>query len=100
MTGLLENNFFARLTSSFQRSPQQINHLNESDSELLRLDNDSILAITTDCIVEEIETGLYDDPYLIGWMLVVVNLSDLAAVGARPLGLGRFAGSIFSRDTI
>jgi len=30
---------------------------------------------------------LYSDPYLIGWMSVMVNMSDLAAVGASPLGI-------------
>jgi thiamine-monophosphate kinase len=37
--------------------------------------------------VEEIEEGLYKDPWLIGWMTVVASLSDLAATGAQPLGL-------------
>jgi thiamine-monophosphate kinase len=46
-----------------------------------------VLAITTDGLVEELETGLYDDPDLIGWMAVTVNASDLAAVGAEPLGI-------------
>ena len=53
----------------------------------LEVSESSILAITTDSIVEEIRLGLYDDPYLIGWMIVMVNLSDLAAVGADPLGI-------------
>jgi thiamine-monophosphate kinase len=87
MNGLLENKFLVQLASNFQRSPQQLNQLIESDAELLKLNDDYILAVTTDCIVEEIDHGLYDDPYLIGWMVVVSNLSDVAAVGARPLGI-------------
>jgi thiamine-monophosphate kinase len=55
---------------------------------LIRLPgNGHILAVTTDTLVEEIETGLYADPELIGWMTVMANLSDLAAVGADPLGI-------------
>jgi thiamine-monophosphate kinase len=45
------------------------------------------LAVTTDGIVEEIEQGLYEDPFQIGWMTVTVNASDLAATGADPLGI-------------
>jgi thiamine-monophosphate kinase len=84
---LLENTFLQQLSSQFRRAPEQINQLLESDAELLRLPDGSVLAVTTDCIAEEIATGLYSDPAHIGWMTVVVNLSDLAAVGARPLGL-------------
>ncbi len=67
--------------------PIQINKLQESDSELLNiniLENDQ-LAVTTDSIVEEIEMGIYKDPYLIGWMTVMVNMSDLAAVAQHRL---------------
>jgi thiamine-monophosphate kinase len=46
-----------------------------------------MIAVTTDSLSEEIRTGLYRDPYLAGWMLVMANLSDLAAVGAVPIGL-------------
>lgn len=46
-----------------------------------------MLAATIDTIAEEIRTGLYSDPWLIGWMTVMVNMSDLAAVGATPLGI-------------
>jgi len=41
----------------------------------------------TDSIAEEIEVGIYKDPYLIGWMAVMVNMSDLAVVGALPVGI-------------
>lgn len=84
---LLENVFLRQLSGLFRRSPDQVNQVLESDAELVRLPDGSILAVTTDCIAEEIDTGLYHDPVHIGWMTVVVNLSDLAAVGASPLGL-------------
>jgi thiamine-monophosphate kinase len=87
-TAILENALIAQLTAGFPRSPHQLNGVRESDAELIRLPGmPSVLALTTDGIVEEIEAGLYDDPYLIGWMTVTVNASDLAAVGAQPLGL-------------
>lgn len=46
-----------------------------------------MIAVTTDSICEELRTGLYDDLYLAGWMIVMANLSDLAAVGAEPVGI-------------
>jgi len=88
MDEILENSLIARLACGFPRSPLQRNRLQETDAELLALPgSESILALTTDWVVEEIESGLYDDPYLIGWMTVIVNASDLAAVGAAPLGI-------------
>jgi thiamine-monophosphate kinase len=84
---LIENKLLQKLTYQFQHSPSQINSLLESDAELIRLPSGEILAITIDSIVEEINTGMYDDPYMIGWMTVIVSLSDLSAVGAKPLGL-------------
>ncbi len=84
---LIENSFLKQVAAPFRRAPGQVNQLLESDAELVRLPDGSLLAATTDCIAEEISTGLYSDPAHIGWMTVVVNLSDLAAVGAKPLGL-------------
>ena len=84
---LLENQLLRQIGNPFPRSPEQRNQLLESDAELIRMADGSTLALTTDCIAEEIQTGLYSDPEHIGWMTVAVNMSDLAAVGARPLGL-------------
>lgn len=88
MTTVLEHQLIERLAAALPRSPLQLNGLHESDAELLHLPGtEFVLAITTDGLAEEIATGLYGDPWLIGWMLVTVNASDLAAVGARPLGV-------------
>jgi thiamine-monophosphate kinase len=88
MTTIIENALIERLAAGLPRSPHQLNGLRESDAELIQLQGTNIvLALTTDGVVEEIEVGLYDDPYLIGWMTVMVNASDLAAVGAEPLGI-------------
>lgn len=69
------------------RSPRQTHGLNESDSEVLDLGNGTYLAATIDTVSEEIEAGIYRDPYRIGWVAAMASLSDLAAVGARPLGM-------------
>jgi len=86
---IVENQLIAALACGFTRSPMQINRLHEADAEIIQLpgDGDALLAVTTDSVVEEIASGLYADPYLIGWMTVTVNMSDLAAVGANPIGL-------------
>lgn len=87
-TPVMEDRCVEMLVSTLARSARQIHRVHESDAELIHLPgNGQILAITTDSIVEEIETGLYADPELIGWMTVTANLSDLAAVGADPLGV-------------
>jgi len=83
---ILENNIINNLISDFERSPDQLNKPHESDAEIIQV-GELKLAITTDSISEEISTGLYDDPYLIGWMIVTVNISDLAAVCAKPIGV-------------
>jgi thiamine-monophosphate kinase len=85
---IVENKIISDLTKSFKRSPAQLNKVHETDAEIIRLENSFYdLAVTIDTISEEIKTGLYTDPYQIGWMSVMVNLSDLAAVGATPLGI-------------
>jgi thiamine-monophosphate kinase len=83
---ILENKVINNLIAGFERSPNQLNKPHESDAEIIQLGSIK-LAVTTDSISEEISTGLYDDPYLIGWMIVTVNISDLAAVGATPIGI-------------
>ena len=64
-----------------------MNSLLESDSELVDIGKDQILAVTYDAIVEEIQEGLYTDPYQIGWMGITISISDLAAVGAEVIGM-------------
>lgn len=89
MNAILENQVIQELTERFRHSPIKKNRTHESDAEIVRISTDSerLLAITTDSIVEEIALGIYSDPHLIGWMTVMVNMSDLAAVGAQPLGI-------------
>ena len=44
------------------------------------------LVLTHDTIVEGVHFLPFDPPASVGWKLVAVNLSDLAAKGARPAG--------------
>jgi thiamine-monophosphate kinase len=86
---ILEIMKIERMADRFIKAPYKINNIHEADAELIDLggNSDSYLALTTDALVEELSSGLYDSPYLIGWMLATINFSDLAAVGADPLGL-------------
>jgi thiamine-monophosphate kinase len=87
-TTLIEHALIETLVKDLPRSPDQLHGLQESDAELVRLPGSpAVLALTTDTLAEEMESGLYSDPYQIGWMTVLVNISDLAAVGADPIGI-------------
>lgn len=89
MDQIAEHVRIARIARHFPRAPAQRNRLQESDAELLDLGAGSphLLALKIDAVTEEVRAGLYDDPFLLGWMTATSCLSDLAAVGAEPLGL-------------
>jgi len=83
-----ENRMIERLTEGLPRSSSMVNSVNCSDAEILDIGlPGEFVALTSDTIVEEISSGLYEDPFQIGWMVVSANLSDLAAVGAEPEGI-------------
>jgi thiamine-monophosphate kinase len=83
-----EQEFISALTRGHRHSPYQLNRIHESDAELVQISpNDPILAITTDSLAEEMAYSLYKDAFQIGWMAVLCSASDLAAVGAEPLGI-------------
>ena len=86
---IIESMIIEGFTTHFHVPPHRVNGVHEADAELVDPGamNGHLLAVTTDGVIEEISSGLYDDPYLMGWMLATVNLSDLAAVGADPMGL-------------
>ncbi len=89
MDEILENVGIGEWVKAFARSPAQANAPHESDAELVELPGnpDVLLAVTIDTISEEILEGLYEDPYTMGWVAAMASLSDLAAVGADPLGI-------------
>jgi thiamine-monophosphate kinase len=85
---IAENRLLAGWIRAFSRRPDQVNGPHEADSELVPLPGgDLLLALTVDTVAEEIALGFYRDAETIGWMAATVSLSDLAAVGAEPLGL-------------
>lgn len=84
---ILENRFLSNWSAFLPRAPNQVGSIHESDAELVPLGNGRLLAVTVDTICEEVATGLYRDPRTVGRIAVIASLSDLAAVGADPIGL-------------
>jgi thiamine-monophosphate kinase len=82
-----ENRLLSRWGALLPRAPHQLGGLHESDAELLPLGAGGYLALTVDTVDEEVRTGLYREPRTAGRTAAVAALSDLAAVGAEPLGL-------------
>jgi thiamine-monophosphate kinase len=89
MEDIVENLAIDAWAKGFTRAPKQANAPHESDAELLELASapDQYLAVTIDTVAEEIVAGLYRDPFTMGWVTVMASLSDLAAVGADPIGV-------------
>jgi thiamine-monophosphate kinase len=56
------------------------------DAAVLEIGN-AVLVLTHDMIVEGVHYLASDPPQDVAWKLVAVNLSDLAAKGARPIGV-------------
>ena len=89
MEEIVENTVIDSWVCRFRRSPHQVNQAHETDAELILIQGDPhhYLALTIDTVAEEITTGLYRDPYTMGWVTVMASMSDLAAVGADPVGM-------------
>ena len=83
----IDENRLLGVWRNMRRSPAQLNALHEADAELVPIGNDQILATTIDTVDEEIAAGLYPDAETAGWVAAAASLSDLAAVGATPVGL-------------
>jgi thiamine-monophosphate kinase len=79
--------FIDNVTRGFPRSPLQANRTHETDAELIRQVDGSHLAVTIDTLLEEYKLGLVHSPFTVGWSVITQSLSDLAAVGADPIGV-------------
>lgn len=67
------------------------------DAAVVELDGKS-LVVTTDMLVEGVHFPSETSPEMIGKKATVINLSDIAAMGAKPLGLVYSIGSPGSTD--
>lgn len=59
----------------------------EDDCAVLDIDGESYLLITTDMLHRKTDFPFQMTGWQIGWMAAAVNLSDIAAKGAHPIGL-------------
>lgn len=57
------------------------------DCAALEINNDEYLLITTDMINQKTHIPKQMSAFQIGWFVVAINLSDIAAKGGKPLGL-------------
>ena len=58
------------------------------DAAILAVSGDESLVITTDMLVDEVHfSDRTTSPFDVGWRGAAVNLSDLAAMGAFPIGI-------------
>jgi thiamine-monophosphate kinase len=80
---------FSIIDRFFKRHPsnKNINVSIGDDCALLSIPQGHELAITTDTMVENVHFFADVEPYDLGYKLLAVNLSDLAAMGAKPLAV-------------
>lgn len=87
MDAIHENRLLSRWAQLLPRGPRPNGAVHESDCELVSLGDGRLLALTIDTVDEEVRLGLYRDAETAGRIAAIATLSDLAAVGAEPLGL-------------
>lgn len=87
MSDLKEMQFVKSLFENWPRDPNQKNQIYTSDAELIHWDRETDLVLTTDTLCEEALWRLLYNPETLGWVNVISSLSDLAAMGADPIGL-------------
>jgi thiamine monophosphate kinase len=84
---IYENRLLSRWAALLPRPASAIGSIHEADAEFVPLDEARWLAVKVDTVAEEIAAGLYIDPATAGRIAAISVLSDLAAVGAEPIGL-------------
>ncbi|MBP1908102.1 thiamine-phosphate kinase [Methanolobus bombayensis] len=67
------------------------------DCAVIDISEDEYMVITTDMLHRKTDFPLCMTPWQIGWMSAAVNFSDVASMGARPIGFLSAMG--FSKDT-
>ncbi len=79
----LINRFFARSTISKIQDPSVVVGIGD-DAAILLPTPGTGLVVATDTIVESVHFPVYTPAHAVGYRALAVNLSDLAAMGARP----------------
>ncbi|MGP8328948.1 MAG: thiamine-phosphate kinase [Methanosarcinaceae archaeon] len=94
-----ERPLIARLSKIFNsaRSPEIILGAGADDCAVIDITDQDCLVVTTDMLHRRTDFPPQMSPWQIGWMSAAVNLSDVAAMGARPVGILSAIG--FPADT-
>jgi thiamine-monophosphate kinase len=78
-----EKDIINLISGILPRSPDQLNRLFESDSEILRFGSELFLFTVDEFSNEDFFRD--SDPYILGWNLAVGTISDILASGGDPL---------------
>jgi len=96
-----ERALIARLSKIFTTarscSPEIILGAGADDCAVIDITDKDCLVVTTDMLHRRTDFPSRMSPWQIGWMAAAVNLSDIAAMGARPVGILSALG--FPADT-
>jgi thiamine-monophosphate kinase len=82
-----ERALIQRISGLLSRRDNIVVGAGEDDCAVLDTGNEEYLLVTTDMLHRKTDFPIQMTGRQIGWMSVAVNLSDLAAKGARPLGV-------------
>ncbi len=82
----LEHSLLAKRLKNALRSQRQINKINESDCEIIKLQSKRYLATTIDSFSDEWSVGLFKKPETLAHFCVHGCVSDLVVSGTKPLG--------------
>lgn len=77
-----EFNYIKLISGVFEKSPSQLNKLNESDSEIIMFGREKIL-VNIDEFSKE-DRFMENNPYRLGWNIAAGALSDIYATGGEP----------------
>ncbi len=94
-----ERPLIARLSKIFNsaRSPDIMLGAGADDCAVIDISDEECLVVTTDMLHRTTDFPPQMSPWQIGWMAAAVNLSDVASMGARPVGILSALG--FPADT-
>jgi thiamine-monophosphate kinase len=94
-----ERPLIARLSEIFRSTltPEIIIGAGPDDCAVVDITDEECLVVTTDMLHRQTDFPPQMSPWQIGWMAAAVNFSDVAAMGARPVGILSALG--FPADT-